>query len=291
MSNLNSAFDTLRGWPNGSALEFSFRPKKGVTLKEGTVVTGKSRQLEDAVVLDLVDDSLATAPTLSNSDKGKAYHITGNGGGWSSFSAGDIVEWNGSAWVLVLANSGGEPPDGTRAVVSANPGTGSSFASDAKKTVVFTAGAPGSWSVAETPEDDNRIYITSGVYGDTYFDYHGVYPAGNWRRAVDQKPAAAVMDVLSSSVMAGNQKDDAWLVIQGNDQFDAMFVNKITCLKLQSGCVFKVQNDSADSLTAGTFVEAASGSIQALTDKWPIGVVVWSNGLTGTDGQIAVASM
>ena len=40
MSNLNSAFDVLRGWPNGSALSWDFTQKDAVTpdIAEGTVV-------------------------------------------------------------------------------------------------------------------------------------------------------------------------------------------------------------------------------------------------------------
>lgn len=39
MSNLNSAFDILRGWPNGSALAWDFTQKDGVAdIVEGTIV-------------------------------------------------------------------------------------------------------------------------------------------------------------------------------------------------------------------------------------------------------------
>jgi len=39
MSNLNSAFDVLRGWPNGSALSWDFVQKAGIAnIVEGTVV-------------------------------------------------------------------------------------------------------------------------------------------------------------------------------------------------------------------------------------------------------------
>jgi hypothetical protein len=39
MSNLNSKFDMLRGWPNGSALSYEFKEKDSITdLVEGTVV-------------------------------------------------------------------------------------------------------------------------------------------------------------------------------------------------------------------------------------------------------------
>jgi len=368
MSNLNSVFDTLRGWPDGSALEFSFQPKKGVTIEEGKVVTGLNRQLADASVLKLVDDSLVTAPTLVYADKGKAYGVAGVGGDWSVFAIGDIVEWNGSAWVLIVAAVEAEVATGTRGVVAPASAAGS-FAGLEKKVVQYTKhtveltctaggytncvvgdiGKPvvatgsgdtgtlvsydnvtykwvvdpdtpadvflaadalaitggtgvgivdtggvaplgGAWA-SVAPDDGARIFISAGVFADKYFDYSGTHPAGSWSQASNQERAAEVMDVYSSVGWDGNRKGDAWLVIQGNDQFDAAFVNKVTCLKLQSGCTFKVQNNAANTLVAGTFVEAASGAIQAFTDKWPIGVVVWTNGISGASGQIAIASM
>jgi hypothetical protein len=289
MSNLNSVFDTLRGWPNGSSLELSFQPKKGVTLTEGQVASGVNRQLADATVLKMVDDTLVTSPTLAYADKGKAYMVAGAGGDWSGFAVGDIVEWNGSAWAVAVGHVANEPPDGTRVVVVDASAAGS-FAGEEKEVWSYaTAGS--TWSSADVPADGERVYLTAGVYSGEYYDYFGTHPAGGWRKAAAQERARAVMDAYSSIGWDGNRKGDAWLVIQGNDQYDAAFVNKVTCLKLSSGCTFKVQNDNADSLVAGTFVEAASGAIQALTDKWPVGVVVWSNGVSGSGGQIAIASM
>lgn len=292
MSNLNSVFDTPRGWPRGSALEASFEPKTGSTLIEGAVVTGENRQLADAAVLKIVDDSLVTAPTLAAADKGKAYHVAGVGGAWSGFTIGDIVEWDGTAWALVLAGSGGTPvgpPDGTRAVVVSASAAGS-FAGDEEKVVVFTTGAPGSWAVASTPADGERIYITDGVYTGLYYQYSGTHAAGAWVKAAVQKRAAEVMDALTSGTKASTPKDEAWVVIQGNDQWDSAFVGVVTCLKLQSGCTFKLQHDDANTLVPGTKVEANAGALQAYTSKWPLGIVVWSNSTAGSDGQIAVAT-
>lgn len=293
MSNLNSVFDTPRGWPRGSALEASFEPKTGSTLVEGAVVTGENRQLADAVVLKMVDDSLVTAPTLTAADKGKAYHVAGVGGVWSVFTIGDIVEWDGTAWALVLAGSGGTPvgpPDGTRVVASATPGAGASFLADAEKTLVFSTGTPGSWAAAETPDDGARIYISDGVYAGLYYQYSGTHPAGSWVKAAAQKRAAEVMDALTSGTKASTPKDEAWVVIQGNDQWDSQFTGMVTCLKLQSGCTFKLQHDDANTLVPGTKVEANAGALEAYTSKWPLGLVVWSNGTAGSGGQIAVAT-
>lgn len=298
MSNLNSVFDTLRGWPNGSALEASFDPDTGITLAEGTIVDAQTRQLADATVLRIVDDSLVTAPALAAADRGKAYHVAGTGGDWSGFSIGDIVEWDGSAWNLVLAGSGGTPvgpPDGTRAVV-VESGAAGSFAGEEEKVMVFTTGAPGSWAVADTPADGNRIKIvgTDSVYQDQYFDYQGTHPAGVWGKAARQIPAPAIASKLTSPAKSGNQKPDAWMVIQGNDQFDGIFTNKVTCVKLASGSVVKMATTIADTLSVGDLVTADAGALKKLTVgagmEWPIGQILESNSVAGSGGIVTVAT-
>jgi len=51
MSNLNSKFDVLRGWPNGSALTYEFKEKNAISdLVEGTVVA-----VEDEAGVPVVD--------------------------------------------------------------------------------------------------------------------------------------------------------------------------------------------------------------------------------------------
>lgn len=292
MSNLNSIFDTLRGWPDGSALEKSFEPEAGVELVEGTVVKTANRNLTDASVLKIVDDSLVTSPSLGESDAGKAYEVAGTGGDWSGFAAGDIVEWDGSAWSVVVANSGGAPPDGTRAVVVAS-GAAGSFAGDEETVQSCTTGT---WTTADTPDLGNRIKITAGLYTGQYYDYTGgAHPDGAWTKALPQKAAAAYVEKLTSSdgPTGGSPvatKDDAWLVIQGNDQWDAQQSGVVTCLKMKSGCSYKIQHDDANTLVAGTLVQANAGVLEAFTDLWPVGVVIYSNGTAGADGYIVVAT-
>jgi hypothetical protein len=51
MSNLNSAFDVLRGWPNGSGLAWDFAQKDSVVdIVEGTVVAVETDGAGGAVV-------------------------------------------------------------------------------------------------------------------------------------------------------------------------------------------------------------------------------------------------
>lgn len=292
MSNLNSVFDVLRGWPDGSALEYSFRPEPGVELVEGNVVETKSLQLAPAAVLKMVDDSSGggSPPTLTAADAGKAYVVNAWGAGYTD---GDIVEWDGTAFVVVAANVGGEPPDGTRAVVAAS-GAAGSFATHEEKVMLFTAGAPGSWAVADTPIDENRIFIngSGSLYENKFYEYAGTHPSGAWVKTFHQ--AKPHVSKFSSTVVASNPRDEAWLVIQGNDQYDASFVDKVTCLKLRTGCTFKVASTIADTLAPGDFVSANSGVLEKTAAgagmKHHVGMVVESNGLSGADGLITVAS-
>lgn len=289
MSNLNSVFDTRRGYPFGSALEAGFEPALGATLTEGQIVTVQAgNQLANAAVLRMVTDASGggSHPTLTSADKGKAYVVNTWGVG---HNAGDIVEWDGAAFQVIVENVTGAPPVGTRVVVIES-GAAGSFTGKAEKVMAYveidddplTYG----WADADTPTSGNRIHITGGVYGGLYFDYL----SSNWVKAAKQVPAAAFVNALTSGTQVSAQKDDAWVVIQGNDQWDANFVNQVTCLKLRSGCEFKVAHASANTLVAGTVVQANAGVLEAFTSKWPVGVVVWSNGTAGSGGIIKVAS-
>lgn len=295
MSNLNSVFDIFRGWPDASALEASFDPDTGVIFTEGTLVYVTTRQLPPAKVLRIVDDSLTTAPTLGTSDRGKAYQVAGTGGAWSSFAVGDIVEWDGSAWNLIVAQSSGHPPYGTRAVVVEASAAGS-FAGGEEKPYTYTQGTPDAWVAGSAPVNGNRIKITGtdSVYENKYYDYTGTHPGGAWYKAARQMEAPALIKALTSGIVASAPKDHAWVVIQGNDQYDSRFVNRVTCLKCASGAILKVATTIADTLSPGDLVCANAGALQKLTSgvgmEWPIGQVLLSNGTSGSSGWVVLAT-
>ena len=212
------------------------------------------------------------------SDIGKPVVATGSG------DTGTLVSYdNGTyTWIVDPDTPADVFQDADALAVTGGDGVG----------IVDTGGVTplgGAWA-ATTPDDEARIYITGGVAASTYYQYSGTHATGSWVRSVEQERAAEVMNVLTSGALASTVKDEAWIVIQGNDQWDAQLVGKITCLKLQSGCTIKIQHDSADSLVAGTVVESSAGVLQAVSTLWPVGIVVWSNGTAGASGQIAVAS-
>lgn len=374
MSNLNSLFDTIRGWPSGSALENSFEPDSSVaSIAEGMLVQAASRQLVAASVLKIVDDTLVTAPTLTTTDAGKAYGVAGIGGAWSVFDIGDIVEWDGTDWNLIVAAVEAEFATGTRAVVVSASAAGA-FAGHEEKIATYTKhtveltctvggytpciptdiGKPvvatgsgdtgtlvsydnpsytwivdpdtpadvfqdadalavtggdgigivdtggvaplgGAWALV-VPVNKNRILIdgTNGVYDGKYYEYIGAHPAGSWNISLHQTVAPAMASLLTSGIAASAIRDHAWLVIQGNDQSDAKFVNKITCIKCHTGFIAKVQSDIANTLAPGDFVHAVAGVLTKTVAgggmKWPAALVIGSNNTAGATGWVIIAS-
>jgi hypothetical protein len=287
MSNLNSVFDLQRGYPYSCALEDGFEPDYGVSLPEGTIVTTSTRQLPNVKVLKMKSDATGggSPPTLVADDAGKAYVVNTWGAG---FNAGDIVEWDGDSFVIIVPNEDDEPPLGTRIIVIGT-GAAGSFAAKGNHIMTYTAGTPNAWVDTTTPTTMQKVRIvgSGGRYHGLYYDFHD---AAWVVSSVQRFPLAKVVK-LTSGTMASTFKDDAWVVVQGNDQWDAEFANVVTCLKLQSGCTFKIAHTAANTLVPGTLVQANAGVLEAYSSKWPVGLVVWSNGVSGSGGQIAVASM
>ena len=123
-------------------------------------------------VFRMVNDVLATSPTLAAGDAGKAYMVAGTGGNWTTFAIGDIVEWDGSAWNLVLANSGGEPPDETYVIIVEASAAGS-FAGQEEKVAVYDSGT-NTWTFTaavdgegRTIAGENSIYENLGYIWDS----------------------------------------------------------------------------------------------------------------------------
>lgn len=426
MSDLESIFDVHFGWPSGSALAHDFLIAPSATLEAGNIVSLTTDSLPAASALRMVDDSLTAAPTLLAADAGAAYEIAdrqldnaavlkikddaqvtspaavtgeaheiaGTGGDWSGFTIGDIVEYDGATWNLIVAQSGGNPPDGTRAVVI-DTGAAGSFTGDEETVQVC---ASGTWTTADTPADTELITIdgTNSIYDGQIWEYTGSHPAGAWGLSTDdwstfddgdivewsgtawavtvpnsagdppdgtrvvvvEASAAgsftgqeeevwaittgtwaavtaapedgAKIDIvaansiyhgnrymytgthpagdwaflesgvlvlegfmdLMTSVAVANAKQSAWLVLEGNDQFDGEFVGRVTALKIASGAIFKVKTAVADTLEPDDYVEADTGLfVKCNGTNHALGQVLWSNGTAGTDGEIIVVGV
>lgn len=127
---------------------------------------------DPAQVLKMVDDSLVTSPALGAGDAGKAYVVGGTGGAWSGFAVGDIVEWTGTAWTLILAGSGGEPIDGVRVVVITS-GAAGSFAGEGNGIGTYDA-TGNSWSFYDPSEGDALLIVGDGsIYENLGYTYNG----------------------------------------------------------------------------------------------------------------------
>jgi len=72
-------------------------------------------------VLRILSDANQSGVNPTAGSAGEAWLVNN----WATETDGDIVEWSGSAWVTILANSGGEPPDGTRIIVTGTGAAGS----------------------------------------------------------------------------------------------------------------------------------------------------------------------
>lgn len=117
--------------------------------------------------LKMVDDSLVTAPTLTSGDAGDAYVVAGTGGAWSTFAIGDIVEWDGSSWNLLTQNSGSEPPDGAKVIVTDTSAAGS-FASHENEVATYSASGD-SWSFATA--DGGEVRVIHNPDGDSVYEF------------------------------------------------------------------------------------------------------------------------
>lgn len=107
-------------------------------------------------VINLIDDSLSVPPGAPNT--GNAYVVgAAPTGAWSVFSEGDIVVWDGAAWQLVLAGSGGSPATGARAVVT-GLGSGAGAGSFAGQDRAFAEFDGATWGFT-TPIDGDAVLV------------------------------------------------------------------------------------------------------------------------------------
>lgn len=210
---------------------------------------------------------------------------------WRTYDDGDIVEWSGTAWAMTVANSAGDPPDGTRVVV-VETGAAGSFAGQPEEVWVITTGT---WAAATAaPADGAKIDIvaTNSIYHGNRYLYTGTHPAGAWAFLTSGVLTIEGFVELATSTAVANPKQDTYLVLEGNDQFDGEFVGRATALRIRSGAIFKVKCAVADTLAPAEFVKAGSGLFVKCTGTdHALGQVMWSNSTAGASGEIIVAGL
>lgn len=106
---------------------------------------------------NVIDDSLATPPGAPR--ESDAYILAASPtGAWSSFNQGDLVVWNGSAWIQLILGVGGLPASGTRVLVTAFQGTAAgTFAGHSQQIGLFMNGA---WAFT-TPQAGWSIVVNN----------------------------------------------------------------------------------------------------------------------------------
>lgn len=108
---------------------------------------------ENVSVMEMISDADQSGVDPTPVAAGETWVVNN----WSTETDGDIVEWSGSAWVTIVANSGGEPPDGTRVVVTDGTAAGS-FAGEEGEIATYDA-TGNTWSF-EDPADGWAVLVT-----------------------------------------------------------------------------------------------------------------------------------
>jgi len=150
---------------------------------DGTDAVNKN-QLDNAIngltwkdpvdVLKIKSDADQSGADPTAGETGEAWLVNN----WLNETDGDIVEWSGSAWVVIVANSGGEPPDGTRVLVI-DSGAAGSFAGEEFSFGVYDA-TGNSWSFT-APVNGDAVLIAGGssVYENQGFVFDDT-PSDAW---------------------------------------------------------------------------------------------------------------
>ncbi len=111
----------------------------------------------------------------------------------------------------------------------------------------------------------------------------------------DALPLGTVVAVQSDGTVAAATTPDrtaanavaTWVVVEGNDDFSAQFVNKVVCLRANAEFKLDPSNFNAGVYTPGTKLTFSAGKWQpAVAKNQIIGEVLQDN--TATDGTITV---
>jgi len=91
------------------------------------------------------------------------------------YNDGDIVEWSGTAWAVIVANSGAEPPNSTRVLVKAT-GAAGSFLNKGGQYATYDSTA-NTWSFV-APADGDAVLVDGD--GSAYENNGYTYTGSAW---------------------------------------------------------------------------------------------------------------
>ena len=143
---------------------------------------------DPCAVLELVGNAaVATINGLGAPIEGDAYVLT-DGGSLTAgtplvVTIGDLVEFDGTSWVMIFQAVGGFVPAGTRAILSMQTPLISPYvdATDDGKIVDFTGASNTGLDTAEAI-DGNAVLINAdaSVFANNQYAYDGTVPTGSW---------------------------------------------------------------------------------------------------------------
>lgn len=121
-----------------------------------------------------------------------------------AIGVGDLVTFNGVAWLLVLAASGGFPPADTRVVIASQTAPIAPYApaTDEGKIAVFDGASLTAALTAETI--DGALIAINGenaVFENRAFIYDGVVPTGTWNILTGLSPSFS--ETTADKILAG----------------------------------------------------------------------------------------
>lgn len=191
-ANSNKITNLTAGSASGDALSYG---QSGAILNGLDVNSQKITSVADGTSandavnkgqLDAVSSGIRWKPPvevlnmLSDADQGGADPVGPSDGdayvvnNWLTQTDGDIVEWDGAAWQVIVANSGGNVPDGTRVLVAADHGAGAgSFNAQDNNVATYASGS--GWTFAAPTDGDARLVSGNG----SFYEFNGyTYDSG-----------------------------------------------------------------------------------------------------------------
>lgn len=120
------------------------------------------------------------------------------------------------------------------------------------------------------------------------------------------KATAATSSRAQAADGSLNVPDQMWLVVQGNDQYDGSFTDRVAMVKVQTGIVWHVSSTIANTLVPGDLVYSNAGTLAKVTrvagaiggsgakasnQQQPVGMVIYSNNTAGALGEITVVGI
>jgi hypothetical protein len=178
-------------------------------------------------------DQSGVTPTAS--ETGEAWVVNN----WSaSYTDGDIVEWDGAQWDVIVTNDGGEPPEGTRVTVNSGAASGD-FAGNETKIGTYSSSA---WSFTTPSDGWAQIIVGDGsVFEDSGFNFNGT----NW------------VLMFSGAYSGGNGIDVSGNVISADAASDGGITNDFE----GNSVLGIIAHDGITVGASGIAVAAADGSI------------------------------